>query len=87
MPVSRVLRFTDGAEVAFESGSVQLAPGRSSNKHTSLAEQSGPRKLVLATILVRNGTSSNGASNCNLEIIFCVSVSRSAVTGAKRHGT
>ena len=81
VPVSRVLRFTDGAGVAFESGSVQPAPGRSSNKHTSLAEQSGPRRLVSATILVRDGTLSNGASNFNHETTFGLRVSRSAVTG------
>ena len=87
VPVSRVLRFTDGAGVAFESGSVRRSPGRSSNKHTSIAEQSGPIKLVSATILVRNGTLSNGASKLDIEIIYCARVSRSAVTGLKQDGT
>jgi hypothetical protein len=47
VPVSRALRFTDGAGVAFESGSVPRRPGRSSNKHTSLAERIRPQKACI----------------------------------------
>jgi hypothetical protein len=88
LSISRALRFTDGAGVAFESGSVQRSPGRSSKKHTSLAEEFGPRKLVSATILVRNGTLSDEESKFEIEItLFCVRVTRSVVPSANRDGT
>ena len=87
LAISRALRFTDGAGVAFQSGSVQRSPGRSSNKHTSLAEQPDPRKLVSDSIFVRKGILSDGASKCNVEITFCVRVTRSVVPSAKRDGT
>ena len=84
LPASRALRITNGAGWRRKAGLYNHSPGRSPNKHVSLAGQLDPRKLVSATVFVRNRTWSNGASISNVGTTLCVRTPEAAVSGQKR---